>query len=98
MFLPSLTSPPKAETIGAMGIEFASTEPLNPLFLRTLDQSCVDIRTPSYRTYRAYVRHASGDLMYSPHRLGYSVGISRVIPIVILNLKGKRCVGNTPDN
>jgi len=70
--LPSLTSPPKLATIAPMGIVFASTEPLNPLFLRTLDQSCVDIRTLSYRTYRAYVRHALGGLTYSPHRLGYS--------------------------
>jgi hypothetical protein len=69
MFLPSLTSPPKAATIGAMGIEFASTEPLNPLILRTLDQSCVDIRTLSYRTSRAYVRHASGVLVYSLRQL-----------------------------
>ena len=48
-----------------MGIVFASTEPLNPLFLRTLDQSCVDIHTPSYCTYRAYVRHALGGLVCS---------------------------------
>ena len=52
-----------------MGIVFASTEPLNPLFLRTLDQSCVDIRTPSYRTSRAYGRHASGVLTYSLRQL-----------------------------
>jgi hypothetical protein len=36
-----------------MGIAFASTEPLYPLALRDLDQSCVDIRTPCNRTYRA---------------------------------------------
>jgi hypothetical protein len=52
-----------------MGIVFASTEPLYRLALRTLDQSGVGIRTPSYRTYRAYVRHASGVLVYSLHQL-----------------------------
>ena len=39
-----------------MGIEFASTEPLNPFVLRTLAQSCVDIR--NLRTSRAYEQHA----------------------------------------
>ena len=52
-----------------MGIVFASTEPLYLLALRTLDQSGVDIRTPSYRTSRAYVRHASGVLTCSQHQL-----------------------------
>jgi hypothetical protein len=63
-----------------MGIVFASTEPLNLLALRTLDQSGVGIRTPSYRTSRAYVRHVSSDLVYSQHQLEGSFGRSPVKP------------------
>jgi len=56
---PGLTSPPKNLTIASMGIVFASTEPLYFPALRTLDQSCVDIRNlPCTHTYRASVRHA----------------------------------------
>ena len=44
-----------------MGIVFASTDPLNPLPLRDLFQSCVGIRTPYSRTYRANVQHALSD-------------------------------------
>jgi hypothetical protein len=36
-----------------MGIEFASTEPLNRFALRNLFQSCAGIHTPCLRTYRA---------------------------------------------
>lgn len=46
MFLPSLTSPPNARTIGPMGIDFASEELLNPFLRLTLDQPCADIRIP----------------------------------------------------
>ena len=53
--LPSLTSPPKYRIIGAMGIAFASTEPLNRPALRTLDQSCADIR--NLHISRASVRY-----------------------------------------
>jgi hypothetical protein len=53
--LPSLTSPPKNLTMGAIGMSLAST-PLKPLLLRTLDQSCAGIHIP--RTSRASVQHA----------------------------------------
>ena len=96
MFLPSLTSPPKAETIGAIGMSLASTDPLNPLFLRTLDQSCVDTRNP--RTSRAYEQHVLDDLVYFPHQLEYSDRKSRLIPINVIIFHSKRCMGNTPDN
>ena len=36
-----------------MGIEFASTAPLNRPALRTLDQSCAGIHTPYHHTCRA---------------------------------------------
>ena len=55
-----------------MGIVFASTEPLYLLALRTLDQSGVGTRTPSYRTSRAYVRHALSVLVYSQRQLAGS--------------------------
>jgi len=44
-----------------MGIEFASTEPLNLDALRVLLQFCADIHTPYSRTYRANLQHASDD-------------------------------------
>ncbi len=43
-----------------MGIEFASTEPLNRRPLPNLDQSCVDIRTPYLHTSRANGLNALG--------------------------------------
>ena len=59
-----------------MGIVFASMGPLNLLPLPTLDQSCVDIRTPSYRTCRASVKHASGGWLGSLLLLYDSLGKS----------------------
>ena len=54
--VPSLTSPPKYLTMGAIGMALASTSPLNFLPLRTRDQSCADIH--NLHTSRANERFA----------------------------------------
>ena len=59
-----------------MGIEFASTAPLNRPALRTLDQSCAGIHTPYRHTYRANEMNACNELGYFLLRLYDSSGKS----------------------
>jgi hypothetical protein len=59
-----------------MGIEFASTAPLNRPALRTLDQSCAGIHTPYRHTYRANEMNACSELGYFLLRLYDSSGKS----------------------
>jgi hypothetical protein len=59
-----------------MGIEFASTAPLNRPALRTLDQSCAGIHTPYRHTYRANEMNAYSGQGYFLLRLYDSSGKS----------------------
>ena len=72
--LPSLTSPPKNLTIGAIGMSLASMPSLNLLFLRTRDQSCAGIRTP--RIARDEPRSSSTGSGGCTHLLHCTVGKS----------------------